>query len=95
MEVSRPKPGCAIDPGRGVAVLVQLPDNPITPYVTWRRDVEGNTYWGHYFKSFDEAYADYHQRCRELNHLSRGGIDCGCGDALGSNAFCLQHGEHA
>lgn len=46
-------------------VLVHLPDNPATPYVTWQRNVaDGSTYWGHYFYNLDEAEADFADRGR-------------------------------
>lgn len=48
-------------------VLVHLPHNTITPFVTWQRNIDdGSTYWGHYFCA-DEAeatVADFFKRGR-------------------------------
>jgi hypothetical protein len=44
-------------------VLVHLPDNNATPYVTWQRNsADGATYWGHYFATLDKALADFEAR---------------------------------
>ena len=32
------------------------------PYVTWKMDREGNTYWGHYFDNYSDAFQDYLRR---------------------------------
>lgn len=48
-------------------VLVHLPKNTITPYVTWQRNTEdGSTYWGHYFYAdkFAKAVKDFEERGR-------------------------------
>lgn len=34
----------------------------VMPYVTWAIDAEGHTYWGHYFKTLNEAVKDFNQR---------------------------------
>jgi hypothetical protein len=46
-------------------VLVYLPANKTTPFVTWQRNTDdGGTYWGHYFgpDEADEAVADFFKR---------------------------------
>jgi hypothetical protein len=52
-------------PGMLLAEIVccYLPDNSVTPFVTWQRNIEdGSTYWGHYFKTESEARADFAAR---------------------------------
>lgn len=31
-------------------------------YVTWRVDAELNAYWGHYFREYKDALADFRKR---------------------------------
>ena len=42
-------------------VLAEWSDS-IHPYVTWRMDEQGNLHFGHYFKTYDQALADYFER---------------------------------
>jgi hypothetical protein len=45
-------------------VLVFLDHNQVTPYVTWHLNLTSeDTYWGHYFKTCEEAIEDYIKRC--------------------------------
>ena len=39
-------------------VVMAKRDTDYEPYVTWRMDVNGDTYWGHYFATHNEAAAD-------------------------------------
>lgn len=46
-------------------LLCKLPDNGVTPYVTWRSggpNGEGGRYWGHYHRDLDSALADFKTR---------------------------------
>lgn len=59
-----------LPPGEGLVpaeiVLVWLPHNEITPYVTWQhntKDHEGY-YWGHYYREPDDALANFFKRGR-------------------------------
>lgn len=46
-------------------VLCYLPDNKVTPYVTWQHNLKDNAYyWGHYFSTENEARADFGERVR-------------------------------
>ena len=47
-----------------LVVLYELPGNGYTSYVTWmaRRDSPENTFWGHYFKTLQEAQDDFEKR---------------------------------
>lgn len=48
-------------------VLVHMPDNEVTPFATWQRNLQdGGTYWGHYFgpDEGDEAVKDFMTRGR-------------------------------
>ena len=46
-------------------VLAFLPHNTVTPFATWQRNVkDGSTYWGHYFRTADEAMDDSEKRGR-------------------------------
>jgi len=50
-------------------VLCSLPDNSITPYVTWQRNIpekggDGDLYWGHYCYDFKEAMEDFSKRIK-------------------------------
>jgi hypothetical protein len=49
---------------REYVLLCSLPNNSITPWVTWRSDTpKGNDrYWGHYFRNYAEAREDYELR---------------------------------
>ena len=35
-------------------------------YVTWRTNDRGDTFWGHYFMSLDEAHEDFEERAAKL-----------------------------
>lgn len=43
-------------------VMVHMSSNEITPYVVWSFDDNGETYWGNYFKTKEEAKAHYNNR---------------------------------
>ena len=44
-------------------VLAKLPDNEITPFVTWIYNSQTGGYSaGHYFKNIEEAVTDYKTR---------------------------------
>lgn len=43
-------------------VVCRLWNNEVTPYVTWAVDENGAAYWGHYFRTYDEALADWKER---------------------------------
>ncbi len=47
-----------------VVVLYHLPDNIVTPYVTWmaNKETPENTYWGHYFQTLEDAQEDFDKR---------------------------------
>lgn len=39
--------------------------SPLHPYQThWRNDQDGGHYYGHYFKTLEEAREDYEARCK-------------------------------
>lgn len=46
----------------GWIVLCHRPTHDYEPYVTWAMDLSGNTYLGHYFRTRDDAMADYKTR---------------------------------
>jgi hypothetical protein len=48
-------------PSINVYTILAHIDNP-EPYVTWRTDKEGNCYSGYYFKSYEEALANFRLR---------------------------------
>ena len=41
-----------------IAVLADTSNVAGQPWATWRMDEEGNTFWGHYFDTRDEAVKD-------------------------------------
>lgn len=41
-----------------IVVMAKRDDSSYEPFATWRMDEEGNTYWGHYFKTHNEAVTD-------------------------------------
>ena len=44
-------------------ILVFLPWNRATPFVTWRENTESRTtYWGHYFHGIQAAVTDFEDR---------------------------------
>jgi hypothetical protein len=46
-------------------IFAQLPNNDVTPYVTWECNVsfeEPHYFAGHYFKSKEEAFEDWKKR---------------------------------
>jgi hypothetical protein len=47
-------------------VLCHLPDNEVTPFVTWQANTQefASTYWGHYFRAdeADKALVDFFNR---------------------------------
>jgi len=52
----------AVSQWDGNIVLCYLPNNTVTPFVTWRVDVFGACYLGHYFSTAAAAAADYAER---------------------------------
>lgn len=42
----------------GKRVVMAKREAGYQPYVTWQMDDEGNTFWGHYFETHNEAVAD-------------------------------------
>lgn len=48
----------------GAVILVKR-DHPLHPYVTgWMGEGDNSWCWGHYFRDWTDAVADYHARCR-------------------------------
>lgn len=48
--------------GNDYIILCHLPNNPVTPWATWRTDKvdgSGNRFWGHYF--YDDQESDAHR----------------------------------
>lgn len=46
-------------------VLVHLTHNTVSPYVTWQMNIkDGDTYWGHYHQTLEEATAEFYERCK-------------------------------
>jgi len=43
-------------------VLVYLPHNDGTPFVTWQEGMNQSTFWGHYFGNLRDALADFDTR---------------------------------
>jgi hypothetical protein len=44
-------------------VIAFLPDNQMTPWVTWvRGKLDGGYYWGHYYRDASQAWADFSMR---------------------------------
>lgn len=43
-------------------VLCRLWDNDVTPWVTWGMNERGDTFWGHYARTRDEAMEDFAKR---------------------------------
>lgn len=59
----RHPPQQAIKPPFDTAViLVFLPHNSCTPFVTWQEGKDGATYWGHYHHEISAAVEDYESR---------------------------------
>lgn len=52
---------CKIDEDSQL-VLCHLLNNSLTPYVTWRYDRDGSTFWGNYFIDYEEACEDFYDR---------------------------------
>ena len=62
-----PKQSCTVPYS---IVLVQLDGDRDDRFVTWERnDTNGSFIYGHYFKSFAEAYPDFQKRVK--NHIDR------------------------
>jgi hypothetical protein len=52
-------------------ILCELPDNKVTPWATWQRNmITGDTYWGHYHSDEFEAYRDFKERSQSHEHGS-------------------------
>ena len=51
------------DPGKTI-ILVYLPWNTCTPFVTWQEGQAGapTTFWGHYHRTLSAALEDYETR---------------------------------
>jgi len=47
---------------KGYWVVLAQWNQGLHPFVTWAADENGDAYWGHYFKSYDEALADWKER---------------------------------
>lgn len=47
-------------------VLCYWEGNP-SPWVTWRADTQGYTYWGNYYKTADGAAEDFNKRALRLH----------------------------
>lgn len=47
--------------GHATVVAEKSPDS-VHPFVTWAVDENGDAYWGHYFKTYDEALEDWKER---------------------------------
>ena len=44
-------------------VLCRLPDNEVTPFVTWHRNNrDGSFYWGNYHQTITDAEEDFNTR---------------------------------
>lgn len=43
-------------------ILVYLPWNTFTPFVTWQEGRDGTTFWGHYHRTLDAALEDFNAR---------------------------------
>lgn len=48
--------------GRHMVVLAFWEGHDPMPWVTWAVDDNGDAYWGHYFKTSDEAFDDWKER---------------------------------
>jgi len=48
--------------GGEITALCKRPGAEYHPYVTWRLDEVGNAFWGHYFKTLEEARDDFKER---------------------------------
>lgn len=53
-------------------VLVHLGDSASNhnQFVTWRRDSDGNDFWGHYFSDVLAAAKDFQDRCNACGAVS-------------------------
>lgn len=49
-------------PAGGFVVMADFGSEHVAKWVTWRSDDQGNCYWGHYFRSQQEAMADFLKR---------------------------------
>jgi hypothetical protein len=47
---------------KNVALVLAFITNASYAYVTWKLDKDGNVYWGHYFRSLEEAQSDFNER---------------------------------
>lgn len=45
-------------------VLAMMPGKKHQPYATWQYNSPKETYWGHYFKDFSKAAADFLSRVK-------------------------------
>jgi hypothetical protein len=45
-------------------IMCHLPTNSVTPYATWQTTTlcGDNRYWGHYFRTQEEALSDFQTR---------------------------------
>lgn len=48
--------------GNQLYVMCALPDNGVTPYVTWEVDSDGHCYWGHYYSKHHAAMKNLFER---------------------------------
>ena len=67
------KPGSKLKNGAVVLLMYANPEETIVlaywvgnnmPYVTWRVDEDGYSFWGHYYKEYDEAKAGFDKRIK-------------------------------
>lgn len=49
-------------PARDGQIVMYKIDNGYTPYVTWVEADNGDRYWGHYFRTWNEARIDFNAR---------------------------------
>lgn len=63
--LEHPTPGTTAT-APGAVTLRHAPEaSPHHPYQThWRNDQDGGHYYGHYFKTLEEAREDYEARCK-------------------------------
>lgn len=43
-------------------VVLAVRNAPYEPWITWRANEAGHTYWGHYFDDFGQALEDWRTR---------------------------------
>lgn len=67
---SRLRNGAIVVEQRRSIVLCIIPDNDATPYATWALGGQGDTFFGDYYRTLDEAISGLVERAKRRHGLS-------------------------